>query len=272
LSSSAALEVASGLALIHAAGKRLAPLKLARLCQRAENQFVGLNCGIMDQFTALFAQAGSALFLDTRSLLYRHVPLPAAEEYVIVICDSGVKHSLAASEYNVRRRECEEAVEILKTRLPDIRSLRDISPEEFLANQEILPPALRKRSRHVIFETERTRQARDTLESGGLQGFGRLMNESHESLRDLYEVSCEALDLLVSLARDIPGVLGSRMTGGGFGGCTVSLVEAGMAEEFRGRMAAAYKQAAGLECRTFVSAAGGPAGVYRRSESSRLES
>jgi len=263
LGSSAALEVASALAFLEAAGENLARVKLARLCQRAENHFVGLKCGIMDQFVALFAQPGSALFLDTRSLLYRPVPLPRPDEYVIVICDSGVKHTLAGSEYNLRRKECEKALAILKAPLPDIRALGEVSPAQFRAHQGLLPQPLRKRAKHVILENERTRRGGEALEKGAIAAFGQLMNESHESLQNLYEVSCKELDLLVELARSIPGVAGSRMTGGGFGGCTVSLMKRAGLGKFQKRVPAAYKKATGVDCRIFVSAAAGAAVVGR---------
>ena len=261
LSSSAALELACAQGFLLAAGRQLSRLKLAQLCRRAENEFVGLNCGIMDQFVSLFAEMGTALFLDTRSLLYRHVLLPPPDRYTIAICDSGVKHALAGSEYNLRHRECEQAVELLKARLPHIAALRDLSPAEFHAQREHLPEPLRKRAEHVVFENERTLQARDALEAGDFAGFGELMNQSHESLRDLYQVSCAELDALVELARSVPGVLGSRMTGGGFGGCTVSLVEKASWPLFREKVATGYQAAFGADCRIFASSAAGGATV-----------
>ncbi|NIM04162.1 MAG: galactokinase [Armatimonadetes bacterium] len=261
LSSSAALEVASALAFLQAAGEAMEPLELARLCRRAENDFVGLNCGIMDQFIALFARTGTALFLDTRSLDHQNVLLPSTNEYVVMICDSQVKHSLATSQYNLRHRECEEALKLLKLHLPHIKALRDVSIQEFCAHRDALPQPLSRRAEHVIFENDRTLRAREALANADVQSFGRLMDDSHESLRDLYEVSCAELDLLVDSARKIPGVMGSRMTGGGFGGCTVSLVEARREEEFCDKLSSRYKGVTGLECHIFVSKAAGAAAV-----------
>ena len=261
LSSSAALEVASAQAFLAAAGQQVSTLKLALLCQQAENQFVGLNCGIMDQFISLFAQPGSALFLDTRDLLYRHVTLPRQADYLVVVCDSRVKHSLASSEYNNRRRECEQAVELLQSRLPQISCLRDVSPADFCAYRELLPPSVQQRAEHVVFEIARTRQACMALEEGDIAQFGQLMYDSHASLRDLYQVSCAELDLLVKLALEVPGVVGSRMTGGGFGGCTVSLAPTSQLALFRAQVTAGYQAASGLEPRIFASGAGAGAGV-----------
>jgi galactokinase len=263
LSSSAALEVASALAFLYACDTTIDRKILARAAQRAENSFVGVNCGIMDQFIALFAEPDTALFLDTRDLSFSHVPLPSADQYVIAMCDSNVKHSLAGSEYNARRRECETALARLQTKLPEAQSLRDISYTDFEQYRDLLPEPVNRRAEHVISEIERTREACDVLAAGDVAAFGRLMNDSHTSLRDLYEVSCKELDILTELAHRVPGVLGSRMTGGGFGGCTVNLVGTRDLEAFQRLVTAGYKQATGIDCRIFVSGAAGPACVTR---------
>jgi galactokinase len=262
LSSSAALEVSTAQALLSAANiTGLGRLKIAHLCRQAERRFVGLSCGIMDQFISLFALPGTALLLDTSSLLYRHVPLPPVKQYSVVICNTGVKHELGSSEYNKRVNECATAVFRLQSVMPEIESLREVGPEQFRRYKKLIPQPARKRAEHVIFENERTLQACRALENNDIALFGKLMNASHASLRDFYQVSCKELDLLVELAQDLPGVLGSRMTGGGFGGCTVSLVETKSMAHFKKHIAAAYKKGTGIECNIFVSGAGGPAGI-----------
>ncbi|HEY6935758.1 MAG TPA: galactokinase [Terriglobales bacterium] len=258
LSSSAAIEVASGLALLANSGAELDRLKLARLCQRAENEFVGARCGIMDQFTACFGQAKHALLLDCRSLEYRPLPLPAGVE--LVICDSGVRHELAAGEYNARRAQCEAGVRVLARHRPDVRALRDASLDDLERNRSQLGEVIYRRCRHVVTENARVLQAAQALERRDLPDFGRLMGESHLSLRFDYEVSCPELDLLVDLAGKQQGVYGARMTGGGFGGCTINLVEAGEVEAFRKAVSRGYREAAGKTARIYVSKAAAGAG------------
>jgi galactokinase len=258
LSSSAAIEVASGLALLANSGAELDRLELARLCQRAENEFVGARCGIMDQFTACFGQAKHALLLDCRSLQYRPLPLPAGVE--LVICDSGVRHELAAGEYNARRAQCEAGVRVLARHRPDVRALRDASLDDLERNRSQLGEVIYRRCRHVVTENARVLQAAQALERRDLPDFGRLMGESHLSLRFDYEVSCPELDLLVDLAGKQQGVYGARMTGGGFGGCTINLVEAGEAEAFRKAVSRGYREAAGKTARIYVSEAAAGAG------------
>ena len=258
LSSSAAIEVASGLALLANSGAELDRLKLARLCQRAENEFVGARCGIMDQFTACFGQAKHALVLDCRSLEYRPLPLPAGVE--LVICDSGVRHELATGEYNARRAQCEAGVRVLARHRPDVRALRDASLDDLERNRSQLGEVVYRRCRHVVTENARVLQAAQALERGDLPDFGRLMGESHLSLRFDYEVSCPELDLLVDLAGKQQGVYGARMTGGGFGGCTINLVEAGEVEAFRKAVSRGYREAAGKTARIYVSKAAAGAG------------
>jgi galactokinase len=258
LSSSAAIEVASGLALLANSGAELERLELARLCQSAENEFVGARCGIMDQFTACFGQAKHALLLDCRSLEYRPLPLPAGVE--LVICDSGVRHELAGGEYNARRAECEAGARVLARYRPQVRALRDASLDDLERNRSELGEVVYRRCRHVITENARVLQAAEALDRGDLREFGRLMGDSHLSLRCDYEVSCPELDLLVELAGKQKGVLGARMTGGGFGGCTIALVEAGQVAAFRKAVSHGYQQATGRTARIYVSEAGAGAG------------
>jgi galactokinase len=253
LSSSAAIEVATGLALLGNSGEQLDRLQLARLCQRAENEFVGARCGIMDQFTACFGEAGHALLLDCRSLEYRSLPVPAGVE--LVICDSGVRHELAAGEYNARRAECEAGVRLLARHRPQVRALRDATLDDLERHRTELGDTVYRRCRHVVSENARVLQAADSLQRGDLRGFGHLMAESHRSLRYDFEVSCTELDLLVELAAGREGVYGARMTGGGFGGCTVNLVAAENVPDFRAAIAAAYQRATGRGVKIYVSEA-----------------
>jgi galactokinase len=224
LSSSAALEMSVALALSSLAGEsRLSRVELALAGQSAEHTYVGTMCGIMDQFIASLGQADHALLIDCRSLEPQAVPL-ALPDAVILICDTKVKHELASSEYNKRRAECQQGVKLLKEALPDVRALRDVTVEQFEKHEGRLPEPIRKRCRHVITENDRTVAAVRALSRNDLAEFGRLMALSHRSLRDDYEVSCPELDVSVDVATSVPGVYGARMTGGGFGGCTVNLV------------------------------------------------
>ncbi|HID65021.1 MAG TPA: galactokinase, partial [Anaerolineae bacterium] len=250
LSSSAAVEVSMAYAWQVLAGFELSPVELALLCQRAENEFVGMNCGIMDQFVAALGQRDHALLIDCRSLEYRPISLPA--KAAIVVADTMRRRGLVDSEYNARRRECEEGVRILQRYLPDIQALRDVSVRQFAEHGEQLPGKVRQRCRHVIYENERVLRSVAALRAGDLLAFGRLMNESHISLRDDYEVSCPELDIMVEVAWRVDGVYGSRMTGAGFGGCTVSLVAEGAVEDFRVEVAAAYKEATGIAPKIYV--------------------
>ncbi|HEX5758454.1 MAG TPA: galactokinase [Thermoanaerobaculia bacterium] len=223
LSSSASLETAVGLALAALSGRTLDPRRLALAAQAAEHRFVGIRCGIMDQLTAVLGRAGHALLIDCRSLDVTPIPLQPGRAAVLV-CDSGVHHRLAASAYNERRAACEETVARLAAAHPEWRALRDVPPAELERHAGLLPPPLLARARHVVSEMERTLQGAEALAAGELAAFGRLMLASHRSLRDDYEVSVPELDLLVEAAAAVEGVYGSRLTGGGFGGCTVTLV------------------------------------------------
>jgi galactokinase len=254
LSSSAAVEVAFA-ALWQAIGHWEMPrVKLAQLCQEAENNYVGVSCGLMDQFASACGVKGHALYFDTRSLEWYPVSLP--DEAVIVIVDSGVRRSLLTSEYNERRASCERAVKLFKQYLPEINSLRDISPIEFAAYGDYLPEIERKRAEHVVKEIARVYSAVNALRRRDLQAFGALMYASHTSLRDLYEVSHPALDALVKIARDIPGCFGSRLTGAGFGGCTVNMVEKSKSEEFIQRVTTEYQARSGYQAKAYLCSAG----------------
>ena len=260
LSSSASIEVAVGYALLDMADQatdrtkpgrpKLDRTKLARLCQQAENEFVGARCGIMDQFVASHGERGKALLLDCRSLQYRQLPLP--DDAALVICNTMVKHSVARGEYNQRRAECEAGVRLLSKYLPDAQALRDVTPEDLEAHGHELADIVRRRCRHVIGENARVLQAAAALELGDLQAIGNLMLESHRSLRDDFEVSCPELDLMVELAEQLEGVYGTRMTGGGFGGCTIALVQAGGVEAFKRTVQEGYERSTGCKPEIYV--------------------
>jgi len=252
LSSSAAIEISSAMAFLAVAHATMDKTPLAKLGQRAENRFVGMNCGIMDQFISLYGEADHALFLDCRSLDFRLVPL-ATDQAKIVVCNTMVKHELGSSEYNKRRQECEEGVRLMQAHHPGIRALRDIGLAQFQPLEKNLPGTVRKRCRHVISEDERVLESVETLEQHHLKRFGELMNASHESLRRDYEVSCPELDTMVDIARSLAGTLGARMTGGGFGGCTVNLVQSGSVGAFCSEIKRRYAKAVGIEPNLYVS-------------------
>jgi len=273
LSSSAACEVASALALLVAAAPDipsgpaaqaaeahgLTSERLALLCQSAEHR-VGVRCGIMDQFISIHGRAGHAIMLDCRDLSFRAVPLPAGEAAVVII-DSGVQRKLTAGAYNERRSQCEDGAARLAQFDPAVESLRDVSLELFEAHADALPPAVRRRCRHVVTENARVLESVEVLEAGDLERFGELLDASHDSLRDDYEVSGPELDLLVRIARGAEGVLGSRLTGAGFGGCTVSLVRPEAVQRLRDAVLARYQAETGCEPRIWVSPAGDGAAV-----------
>ncbi len=239
LSSSAALEVAVARALLGISGRELGRGDLARLCQRAENEFVGARCGIMDQFVSLHGAPGHALLLDCRSLDYSLIPLPS--DVRVVVCNSMVRHSVAAGEYNARRADCEAAARAMATRTPHVRALRDVTAADLEQHRDVLTPGQLRRARHVISENARVLAMAPALPRGDFNTIGRVMHESHESLRGDFEVSCSELDALVELAGDIPGAKGARMTGGGFGGCTVNLVASEALTAFCERITAEYQ-------------------------------
>jgi len=252
LSSSAALEVAAGFALLNLSSDLpIDSIELALAAQRAEQDYTGTQCGIMDQFVACLAVKDHALLIDCRSLEYDPVQL-GMNEARIVVCNTMVKHDLSSGEYNQRRAECQEAVRRLAGYLRDIESLRDVDLEKFNGYSATLPEIIGRRSLHVITENRRTLNAVQALKIGDLGQFGQLMYASHESLSRDYEVSCPELDLMVELASKCPGVYGARMTGGGFGGCTVNLVAADDVDHFVQRMATEYESKTGRKPECYI--------------------
>ncbi len=261
LSSSAALSTAVIYGLDQLFGLGIAPLDAVHLSRQVEHRYAGVACGIMDPFVSRLGRRRHALLLDCRSLACEHVPLANTERdrndaFEIVIADSGVRRKLAASGYNARRGECERALETIRKTRPDVRSLRDAKPDDL----PLLPPLQRRRVRHVLEENARVLQARDALRSEDFEVFGELMNQSHDSLRDLYEVSCEELDTLVAAARKVDGVAGARMTGGGFGGCTVHLVRQDAVPALREAL-----------CKTYAKMYGRTPVIYTVRENHRTE-
>jgi len=245
LSSSAAIEVASALALMSLGDKTdLALPEVAKLCRHAENEFVGSRVGIMDQFVSCMGRAGHALLLDCRSLEFKLAPIPEGVE--LVVCNTMVKHEVATSAYNQRRAECEQAVRYFAKSDPAIRALRDVSAEMLEESSKDLPQLIAKRCTHVILENLRTLGAARGLAESDLARVGQLMRESHSSLRDLYEVSCPELDAMVDAAEGLPGFIGGRMTGGGFGGCTINLVRGEEADNFAAQVAERYLRMTGI--------------------------
>jgi galactokinase len=250
LSSSASVEMAFGIAWQTLGGWSLPPMQMALLGQKAENKYVGVNCGIMDQFASACGVADRLLLLDCRSLEWQTLPIP--ENIAIVIADTSVRRKLTASGYNERRQACEDAVKILSKDLTGIKALRDVSVEDFnrLCNQ--LPAVVEKRARHVVEEVERSRRAIPLLEQGHIQEFGQIMNECHASLRDLYEVSVPELNTMAEIAQSLPGCYGARLTGAGFGGCTVNLVEKSSVEKFAAELASRYQTRTGLKPEIYI--------------------
>ncbi len=253
LSSSAALEVSSALAFMSLNGTRIALPEVAKLCRKAENEFVGARVGIMDQFVSCMGKAEHAFLLDCRSLEYKFVPIPAGIE--LVVCNTKVKHDLATGAYNQRRAECEEGVHYFAKWNPTVHALRDVSAQMLEQHVNNLPATIAKRCTHVVLENLRTLEAASALTAGDLTKVGKLMRKSHDSLRDLYEVSCRELDVMVDSAEGLPGFIGGRMTGGGFGGCTVNLVNEEKAQDFASQIAARYKSATGIEPQIYLCAA-----------------
>jgi galactokinase len=246
LSSSAALEVATATALLAISDKQLDPTDVALVGQRAESKYVGTECGIMDQLTACLGRDGHALQIDCRNLDVEYVPLDEARVRVVV-ADTMLKHDLATGEYNRRRAECQEALALAQVARPHARSLRDFSCAELASVSRDWPDHLRRRARHVTSEIERVSSAAQALRGGDFEILGRLLYESHASLDRDFEVSSNELNSLVELARDLPGVYGARMTGGGFGGCTVNLVRAESAESVASSLPSLYESATGIQ-------------------------
>lgn len=265
LSSSAAIELSTALALTAIAGQAVPRMELVKLSQRAEHEYSGTLCGIMDQFISGFGHAGSALMLDCRSLDYKLLPI--GSDVRLVICNSMVKHQLAAGEYNLRRSECEAGVAALRKFLPQVRALRDVSLDDLQKHRASLSNDVYRRCHHVITENNRVLRAAAALEAGDMVRFGELMYASHASLRDDYQVSCAELDALVEAASSCDGVYGARMTGGGFGGCTVNLVRADAVERFQERVSEQYRRATGITPVIFTTSAAEGASVVEESGS-----
>ncbi len=251
LSSSASLEVLTGFYLRDLYGFEVTNIDLAKIGQYSENNFNGMNCGIMDQFASAMGKKDNAIFLDTADLSYQYAPL-VLDGAKIVVTNSNVKHSLVNSEYNVRRSECEKALEELQA-VVEIKGLGDLSEEQFEANKAAIKDEVRvKRAKHAVYENQRTIRAVEALKNNNLKLFGELMNASHVSLRDDYQVSCDEIDVLAEEAWKVDGVIGSRITGGGFGGCTVSIVKDEAVEQFKVKVGAAYKERVGKTADFYV--------------------
>lgn len=243
LSSSAALEVSSALALL--AGRRMAPLELARLCQRAERNFVGMPCGIMDQYISLFGEEHAAICIDCRSLKHQVVRLPEGAAFVAV--NTMVKHQLAGSAYKERTEQCTAAVEVVRRRHPRVESLRDVTPAIFEETESSMPPIIARRARHVVTENARVLEFVAACREGAIERMGELFEASHRSLQHDYEVSCDELDFLVDAALGLEGVYGARMTGGGFGGCTVNLMQPDAVPHFEKEIVRLYHERFGIQ-------------------------
>jgi galactokinase len=272
ISSSAAIEGGLAYGLNELFGFGITPLQLVKFAQRAENDYVGVRCGIMDQFINIFGREGHVLRIDCRSLEYHHVPL-RDDGVRIVLCDSGVRRGLAGSEYNARRQQCEAGVRVLKQFEPGVHSLRDATPGMLEGHRGALDPVVYRRCRYVVAENLRVLGGCDDLERGNVRGFGAKMLESHNGLRDDYEVSCPELDLLVELASDVDGFLGGRMMGAGFGGCTVNLVEETRVPALKEVIEREYLKRIGMPVKIHVcSITGGTSRILREPQVAEEES
>jgi galactokinase len=249
LSSSASVEVATAFAALSLAGAAPAREEIAKLCQRAENVYVGASCGIMDQFIACNGAKNHALLLDCRSLEYRLAPIPATVS--LVIANTMVSHAIAGGEYGVRRAEVEEGTEILRSHRPEIQLLRDATTDDLEKWGADMPDNVLRRCRHVITENLRTVAAADALAAGNMKRLGDLMAAAHASYRDDFEASCDEADAMVEAAHQLPGLIGARLTGGGFGGCTVNLVNADLAENFAARLHDEYRSRTGIDAEIY---------------------
>lgn len=255
LSSSASLEVLTGFILRDLFKTEVSNVDIALIGQYSENNYNGMNCGIMDQFASAMGKKDNAIFLDTATLEFEYAPV-VLKDASVVVTNSKVKHSLVNSEYNTRRKECEEALADLKT-VVDIKTLGDLTVEAFEENKKAIKnPVCLQRAKHAVYENIRTVDAIKALKAGDIINFGKLMNQSHISLRDDYQVSCSEIDILVEEAWKIPGVLGSRITGGGFGGCTVSIVENSSVESFKEKVGAEYLKRTGINAEFYVVSVG----------------
>ena len=263
LSSSASLEVVTGIMLKDIYGfEEISMVDIALIGQDSENNYNGCNCGIMDQFASAMGKKDYAIFLDTNTLHYDYVPVMLKDAKIVII-NSKVKHSLVDSAYNDRRKECEIALKELQT-VTNISSLGELTEEEFENYKDVIPsPVRQKRAKHAVYENQRTIKAVEALKDNKVEVFGQLMNASHASLRDDYEVSCEEIDILVDLAQAMPGVIGSRITGGGFGGCTVNIVKNEVVDVFITEIGKEYKEKVGHEAEFYVVEIGDGARVLR---------
>lgn len=262
LSSSAAIEVSTALMFATFANektgntKKIDMIEMALLSQKAEHNFIGVKCGIMDQFASAMGKTNHAIYLNCATLEYEHIPLNL-EGYKIVLTNTNVKHSLGSSKYNERRSECEEGLKILKTALPNIKQLSDVKPEELEQHQYLIEnPTVQKRIKHVVYECDRVRQSAVVLKNNDIEKFGKLMNQSHDSLQFDYEVTCPELDFVVKQGRTIDGVVGIRMTGAGFGGCTVAIIKDDAIERYKNVVGEKYHKEFGHEASFYVTEIG----------------
>ncbi|OFX16121.1 MAG: galactokinase, partial [Armatimonadetes bacterium RBG_16_58_9] len=254
MSSSASIEIAVGFLLQTLVGFEMSGPELARIGQKAENKFVGVNTGLMDQFTSRLAKKDHALFLDCRTLAYSYVPLDTSD-VKIVVCDTMKRRGLVGSEYDLRRSQCEEAARMFAQWLPNVKALRDVSSADFEEHGEKLPDVVRKRAQHIVYENERVLASREALDAGDFEKFASLMDESHDSARDLYELSCPELDAMAEVARAAPGSLCNRLAGAGFGGCSVSLVRDESVDEFVDVVREQHEARTGLATELYVCTA-----------------
>ncbi|MDO5765227.1 MAG: galactokinase [Elusimicrobiales bacterium] len=258
LSSSASIELATAVAMNKAFNLHIPQVELVKMAQEDENKFVGMNCGIMDQFASGMGKEDHAILLDCNTLDYEYVPLNLRGVSIVII-NSNKKHALVTSEYNTRRKECEHALKELQQKLP-VKSLGELSIEQFEQNKHLITNEVeRRRAKHAVYENQRTLQAAAALKKGDLATFGKLMNESHVSLRDDYETSAPELDIIAETAWSVPGVLGARITGGGFGGCAVALVKDEAVKPLMDAINRIYPEKTGLKADFYIASAGGPA-------------
>ncbi|MBP3514007.1 MAG: galactokinase [Elusimicrobiaceae bacterium] len=258
LSSSASIELATAVAMNKAFNLHIPQVELVKMAQEDENKFVGMNCGIMDQFASGMGKEDHAILLDCNTLDYEYVPLNLRGVSIVII-NSNKKHALVTSEYNTRRKECEHALKELQQKLP-VKSLGELSIEQFEQNKHLITSEVeRRRAKHAVYENQRTLQAAAALKKGDLATFGKLMNESHISLRDDYETSAPELDIIAETAWSVPGVLGARITGGGFGGCAVALVKDEAVKPLMDAINRIYPEKTGLKADFYIASAGGPA-------------
>lgn len=251
LSSSAAVESGIGFALNELYNLDLSKLDLALIAQQAEHKYAGVNCGIMDMFASIHGKENAVIKLDCQDLSFEYFPFDFPD-YTLVLCNTGVKHNLGDSEYNQRRAECEEGIRILQSAFPQIDSLRDVTMQMLSSQADKLSSIVYNRCKYVVEEIERVTIACKALENGDLRGFGQKMYETHEGLSKEYEVSCPELDFLVEHSQDFETVVGARMMGGGFGGCTINLIKTDAVDEFIEKMSFAYHQAFNIQLQTYI--------------------